>query len=95
MYDRQGDYAKALEYYFKDLKISEKVLGKEHPDTATSYNNIAWVYRAQEQYALSLEYYTKALRIWDRIFGANHPDTLDVKESIDWVNTQLVKKNNE
>ena len=37
-YNEMGDYDKALEYYEKDMKISESKLGKYHPDTATTYN---------------------------------------------------------
>jgi tetratricopeptide (TPR) repeat protein len=33
-----------LKWYEKALAIDEKVPGKEHPDTATTYNNIAGVY---------------------------------------------------
>ncbi|MDR1544939.1 MAG: tetratricopeptide repeat protein [Prevotellaceae bacterium] len=33
VYDNQGDYPKALEYCQKALKICEKVLGAEHPNT--------------------------------------------------------------
>ncbi len=39
-----GEYEKALEWYDRALKIREKVLGKEHPDTAITYHNIALVY---------------------------------------------------
>ncbi len=43
-----GEYQKAEHLYQKDLKISEKVLGEEHPSTATSYNNLAGLYRVWE-----------------------------------------------
>ena len=47
VYQEQGDYEKALEYYEKDLEISERVLGSDHPSTATTYNNMAGVYKEQ------------------------------------------------
>jgi tetratricopeptide (TPR) repeat protein len=37
----------ALKYYNKSLDIQLKKLGKDHPNVATSYNNIGAVYRAQ------------------------------------------------
>ena len=40
VYFKQGDYPKSLEWYQKALAIFEKVLGKEHPHTAITYNNI-------------------------------------------------------
>ncbi|MDR1062718.1 MAG: tetratricopeptide repeat protein [Azoarcus sp.] len=36
----QGDYTAALALNQKALAIREEVLGKQHPDTALSYNNI-------------------------------------------------------
>ena len=36
-----GDYAKAEPLFQRALKIHEKALGPEHPDTATSLNNLA------------------------------------------------------
>ncbi|CAF5058489.1 unnamed protein product, partial [Rotaria sp. Silwood1] len=38
-----GNYSKALEFYDKSLKIGEKALPPNHPDLATSYNNIGSV----------------------------------------------------
>ena len=37
----QGRYAKAEPLFRKGLEINERVLGPDHPDTATSYNNVA------------------------------------------------------
>ena len=39
-----GDYAKAEPLYRRALAIREKALGPEHPDTATSLNNLAGLY---------------------------------------------------
>ena len=41
----QSEYEKALEYYEKALAIDKKTHGEEHPDVATSLNNIAGVYQ--------------------------------------------------
>ena len=75
VYDNQGDYAKALEYYQKALEIQEKVLDIEHPNTATSYNNIGYVYTHQGDYAKALGYYQKALEIREKVLGKEHPNT--------------------
>ena len=50
-----GEYGKALDYYSKALAIVEKVLGTEQPYTATTYNNIAYVYRDMGEYSKALE----------------------------------------
>ena len=82
VYSAQGDYAKALEYYEKDLEISERVLGSDHPDTATTYNNMANVYHVQGDFAKALEYYEKALIVFLEKLGKNHPHTRIVQQSI-------------
>ena len=41
----QGAYAKAEPLYKRALAINEKVLGPDHPNTATSLNNLAALYR--------------------------------------------------
>jgi tetratricopeptide (TPR) repeat protein len=82
VYYEQGDYGKALEYYGKALAIRERVLGKEHPSTATTYNNIGGVYRAQGDYAKALEYYRKANAVFLSVFGENHPYTQNTALSI-------------
>ena len=46
-----GDYAKAEPLYKEALEIRRKVLGREHPDTATSLDNLAGLYRAMGDYA--------------------------------------------
>jgi len=74
-FDALADYPKALEYNLKVLTIREKVLGKEHPSTYTSYNNIGFVYDLQGNYGLALEYYMKALSIREKVLGDSHPST--------------------
>jgi hypothetical protein len=38
-----NEYTKALEYCEKSLNIRRKLLGEEHVDTATSYNNMGLI----------------------------------------------------
>lgn len=82
VYYSQGEYSKALEYYEKDLAISEKILGTEHPDTAATYNNIALLYKKQGEYAKALEYYNKDLAISKEVLGEKHPHTATIYNNI-------------
>ena len=75
VYIAQGDYPQALTFNEKALAIAEKVLGQEHPYTATTCNNIALVYRAQGDYPQALAFYEKALEIKEKVLGKEHPDT--------------------
>ena len=70
----QGKYDEALVYYQKALTIRIKVLGEEHPDVATSYNNIGAALEAQGKYDEALVYYQKALTIRIKVLGEGHPD---------------------
>ena len=82
VYKKQGDYPKALEWYHKDLKISEKVLGKDHPDTAITYGNIAGMYYNQGDYPKALKEYKKVLKIHEKVLGIDHPDTATTYNNI-------------
>lgn len=57
------------------MYIREEILGKKHPDTAISYNNLASVYRNQGRYKEAEELYKKSLCIREKVLGNNHPDT--------------------
>ncbi len=78
-------YTDSVQFYNKALAISEKVLGVEHPDIATTYNNIAGVYDSQGDYPKALEWYNKALEIREKVLGAEHPDTAITYNNIAFV----------
>ena len=52
----------------------EKKLGKEHPHTAITYNNVAVVYDRMAEYECALEWYQKALDVKVSVLGIEHPD---------------------
>ena len=70
-----AEYGKAEALYGKALAIRERVLGEEHPDTAASYNNLAYVYARQGEYGKAEALYGKALAISERVLGEEHPST--------------------
>jgi len=82
VYSNQGEYAKALKWHYKSLVIKEKVLGLEHPSTATAYNNIALVYSRQGEYANALEWHYKSLVIKEKVLGLEHPSTATTYNNI-------------
>ncbi len=87
----QGDYEKALSYYGKALAIKERVLGTEHPSTATTYNNMAGVFWAQGDYEKALDYYRKALSAFKKSLGENHKHTRAVQKAISRIEHILAK----
>ena len=46
----QGKYKEAASLAEKALALAGRVLGREHPDTLTSVNNLAGLYQAQGRY---------------------------------------------
>ena len=50
---------------------------------ATSYNNMAYVYKATKDLAKAKEYWEKAYAIYLKKLGPNHPDTKDTKAELD------------
>ena len=74
-FDKGGRYEEAEPLYRKGLEIFQRVLGKEHPDTATSYNNVAYILDAQGRYEKAEPLYRKGLEIRQRVLGEEHSDT--------------------
>ena len=75
LFYEHGEYDKALDAYQQALAIRRKVLGEEHPSTATSYNNLGAVYDSKGEYSQAIEYYQKDLAICRKVLGEEHPST--------------------
>ncbi len=71
----QGDPASLAPIWEKILEIREKVLGPDHPETATSLNNLAVLYANQGAYAKAEPLYLRALAINEKVLGPDHPET--------------------
>ena len=82
-------YSYLLEYYQKSLAIYLKQLGPEHPDVATSYNNIGFVHREKGDNDKALEHYQKALDIFSEQLGPDHPYTTQTLEHVSLLKEQL------
>jgi tetratricopeptide (TPR) repeat protein len=70
-----GSYAAALPYVEHALAIRERMLGAEHPYTASSLNNLARLYQSQGHYDSARPLYEQALAVRERTLGTEHPDT--------------------
>ena len=55
------------------LQIREKALGPDHPDVATSLNNLAVLYQAQGRYGEAEPLYQRALAIREKALGPGPP----------------------
>jgi len=81
VYTMQGDYSKALEWHGRALAGREKSLGKDHPDTLNTVNNMALVYENQGGYGKALEWYGRALAGLEKSLGKDHPSTVSTASS--------------
>ena len=71
---KQGRYDRAVVVAKKALQVAEQAVGPDHPDVATSLNNLAVLYKAQGQYAQAEPLYKRSLAIWEKALGPDHPD---------------------
>jgi len=65
VFSEQSNYAQALEYHLKALKLYESLGEKQ--TISRIYNNIGIVYKAQKENLKALEYYTKAQKLQDSL----------------------------
>ncbi len=67
-------YDSAIVEAEKALEVAEKNVGSDHPDVATSLNNLAELYQKQGQYARAEPLCKRALEIREKTLGPEHPD---------------------
>ncbi|WP_287742819.1 CHAT domain-containing protein [Microcystis sp. M169S2] len=72
---QQGKYNEAIPLAEQALAIRKQQLGENHPDSASSLNNLAGLYESQGRYSEAEPLYTQALAIRQQQLGANHIST--------------------
>ena len=87
---RQGQYDRAIEVAKKALDATEKALGPDHPDVATSLNILAMLYKTQGRYAQAEPLYKRSLAIREKALGPDHPDVAQSLENL----AKLYRKTN-
>jgi uncharacterized protein HemY len=55
--------------------LRQKLLGDEHPDVATSFNNLGSLRFSQGRYQEAATYLERALALIERLLGPDHPNT--------------------
>ncbi len=64
LYNAQKQYEKSDLLYMKTLQIREKTLGRTHPSTLASVNNIAWSFLEQHK-PESIPYFSHLAENWN------------------------------
>jgi tetratricopeptide (TPR) repeat protein len=71
-YGALGAYAQAGLLFERALRIREKKLGPEHPDTAQNLDNLARALHEQGDLAAARPLYERALAIRGKVLGPGH-----------------------
>ncbi len=71
----RAEYEAAKPLHERALKVREQTLGRDHPDTAISLNNLAVLLQDSGDLEGAQTLCERALNIRQRVLGANHPDT--------------------
>ncbi|MCX7426882.1 MAG: tetratricopeptide repeat protein, partial [Planctomycetia bacterium] len=70
----RGQFGMAEPFCRQAIEIFREVLGEQHPDFATSLNNLAELYRSMGRYEQSEPLCRQALEIRRQVLGEQHPD---------------------
>jgi tetratricopeptide (TPR) repeat protein len=78
----KGDLAAARPLSERALAICEKVLGPEHPVTATSLGKLARLLQAQGDLAAARPLYERVLAIREKVLGPEHRETKTARKNL-------------
>src|ERR1700744_2226433 len=70
--ENSGRYAEAIGFAQRELAIQEKTFGPDHPDVATSLNQLAQLYGKQGRYPDAEPMLKRARAIWEKTLGPNN-----------------------
>jgi tetratricopeptide (TPR) repeat protein len=73
-YQGQGLYQVAEFWYQQLVKVCQTLFTGDHPNIATSLNNLASLYDSQGRYSEAEPLYLDALEMTKRLFTGDHPD---------------------
>jgi tetratricopeptide (TPR) repeat protein len=73
--EEQEDLAGARPLLERALRISQKALGEEHPDTADYLDRLGHLVWMQDELNFARSLFERALAIRERTFGADHLKT--------------------
>jgi tetratricopeptide (TPR) repeat protein len=82
-------FAKAEPLLQEALRVRQKVLGPQHPGTATGLDNLASLYMCMYEYAKAEPLFQEVLRIRRKVLGPEHPDTVTSLRNLAWLDFDL------
>ncbi|MBN3899604.1 MAG: tetratricopeptide repeat protein [Nostoc sp. NOS(2021)] len=73
-YKGQGLYKLAEPWHEQCVNVCQALFAGDHPDVATSLNNLGFLYESQGRYSKAEPLLTQALEMRKRLFAGDHPD---------------------
>jgi len=78
----KGDVQEAETLFRKSLRLKEKILGADHPDTALTVNNLGVLLQSLGRNDEARELFTRALQVFEARLDAEHPHVLMARENL-------------
>ncbi|CAJ1957086.1 unnamed protein product [Cylindrotheca closterium] len=69
---KQGNFPEALKISKKLLKETEAHFGRDHPATASAYNNLGLMQKLLGDFGEARQHYSRAMRIYGKVVGRDH-----------------------
>jgi hypothetical protein len=88
-----GRPAEALRLFQQLLPDQERVLGRDHPETLITRNNIAFLTEERGRPEEALRLYQELLPDQERVLGRDHPGSLTTRRDIQRLNTLSTPSN--
>src|SRR5436309_3101944 len=79
---QRGLYTKALGPATQALDLARRHLGEDHPEFATSLDDLAEVYKGARDYARAEPLYRQALEIRRKALGEAHPHFATILDNL-------------
>jgi hypothetical protein len=89
VFTRISAQCQAEPLYIDAFAMTQRLFTGDHPDVATSLNNLAGLYDSQGRYSEAEPLYIDALAMFQRVLGDNHPNTVTVRENLAILQRQL------
>jgi tetratricopeptide (TPR) repeat protein len=81
-YGGQGLYKLAEPWSEDCVNVCQSLFAGDHPNVATSLNNLALLYDSQGRYSDAEPLLIEALAMCQRVLGVNHPTTATIRENL-------------
>jgi tetratricopeptide (TPR) repeat protein len=81
-YDQAGDHSRAGWLLEQTAMDAGRFLGRDHPDTLSSWNNLASVYAAAGEFQRAIKLHEWTLSETTRALGSHHPETLACQNNL-------------